>query len=106
MAEQTAGDGIRDDLEHDRGALLARRATRRQLDAIAAQCPGHQITVEIYPGRKDRYVAQAVTASAKPYLLITTDLNELSAELSGPGEHPGVVPPLPRRTPGTRNEPL
>ena len=45
-------------------------------------------------------MAQAVTASARPYLLITTDLDELSTELSGPAEHPQATP-LPRRAPGT-----
>ncbi len=66
--------------------LLARRRARQQLDTIAAQCPGHRITVAIYPGRQDRYVAQAVTASAQPYLLITPDLNELLKELGGPAQ--------------------
>jgi hypothetical protein len=66
VGEQTTRDGMRDDLEHDQAVLLARRRTRQQLNAIAAQCPGHKITVETYPDRKDRYVAQAVIASAKP----------------------------------------
>jgi hypothetical protein len=100
MAEQTTGNGTPDDLEHEQAVLLAKRRARRQLDVIAAHCPGHKITIEIYPGRKDRYVAQAVTTSARPYLLITTDLSELSAELCGPGEHPWLTS-LPRRTPGT-----
>jgi hypothetical protein len=100
VGEQTTRDGMRDGLEHDQAVLLARRRTRQQLNAIAAQCPGHRITVETYPDRKDRYVAQAVIASAKPYLLITTDLNELSTELSAPLEPPEVTQ-LPRRTPGT-----
>jgi hypothetical protein len=86
MGEQTTGDGVRTDLEQDQAVLLARRKARQQLDAIAAQCPGHRITVETYPGRKDRYVAQAVTASARPYLLITSDLKELFNELGGSGE--------------------
>jgi hypothetical protein len=86
MGEQTIGDGVRTDLEQDQAVLLARRKARQQLDTIAAQCPGHRITVETYPGRKDRYVAQAVTASAKPYLLITSDLKELFNELGGSGE--------------------
>ena len=100
MREQTTGDGNRDALEREQAVLLARRRARQQLGAIAAQCPGHTIIVETYPGRQDRYVARAVTASVRPYLLITTDLNELSAELCGPGEHPWLTP-LPRRTPGT-----
>ena len=86
MGEQTTGDGVRGDLEQDQAVLLARRRARQQLDTIAAQCPGHRITVEIYPGRKDRYVAHAVTASAQPYLLITPDLNELLNELGGPAQ--------------------
>jgi hypothetical protein len=100
MAEQRTGNGMRDDLERDQAVLLARRRARQQLDAIEALCPDYKITVEIYPGRKDRYVAQAVTASARPYLLITSDLNELSTELCGPGEH-SEVNRLPRRAPGT-----
>ena len=100
MEERTGGDGMCGDLEHDQVVLLARRRARQQLDAIAAQCPGHTITVETYPGRKDRYVAHAVTASARPYLLITADLNELSTELIGPGEHAQATP-LPHRVPGT-----
>lgn len=100
MGEQTTGDGIRDDQEREQAVLLARLRARHQVDAIAAHCPGHKITVETYPGRKDRYVAQAVTASARPYLLITTDLSEMCTELCGAGEHPWLTP-LPRRTPGT-----
>jgi D-tyrosyl-tRNA(Tyr) deacylase len=95
MAEQTDRDGTRGDLEHDQAVLLARRRARKQLDALAAHCPGHQITVETYPGREDRYVARAVTGSARPCLLITTDLSELCTELCGPGEHPWLTP-LPR----------
>jgi hypothetical protein len=91
---------MRGDLEHGQPVLLARRRARKRLDIIAAQCPGHKITVEMYPGREDRYVARALTRSARPYLLVTTDLDELSAELRGPAGHPGVTP-LPRRTPGT-----
>jgi hypothetical protein len=100
MGEQPTGKAAHDDLGDDQVVLLARRRVRQQLDTLAAQCPGHKITVETYPGREDRYVAQAITASARPYLLITTDLDELSTELCGPGEHPQFTP-LPRRAPGT-----
>jgi D-tyrosyl-tRNA(Tyr) deacylase len=99
MAEQTDGDGTRGELEHDQAVSLARRRARKQLDALAAHCPGHQITVETYPGREDRYVARAMTGSARPYLLITTDLSELCAELCGPGRRPWLTA-LPQRTPG------
>ena len=104
MAEQTDGDGLRGDLEHDQAVLLARRRARKQLDALAAHCPGHMITVETYPGREDRYVARAVTGSARPYLLITTDLSELCTELCGPGQHPWLTP-LPRRRGGVARRP-
>jgi hypothetical protein len=100
MGERMTGDDMRNGLEPDQPVLLARRRARQQLDTIAAQCPGHKITVEIYPGRRDRYVAQADTRTARPYLLITTDLNELSAELCGPAEHSKVTP-LPPRAHGT-----
>lgn len=100
MGEQTTGEGMRDDLEQDQAVLLARHRAQQQLNAIAAQCPGHNITVEIYPGRQDRYVAQAITTTARPYLLITPDLSELSAELCGTGERLQVTR-LPRRVPGT-----
>ncbi len=101
MAEQTDGDGLRGDLERDQAVLLARRRAQKQLNALAAHCPGHTITVETYPGREDRYVAQAVTGSARPYLVITTDLSELLTELCGPGEHPWLTP-LPRAGGGFR----
>lgn len=100
MGEQATGKATHDDLEPDQVVLLARRRARRQLDTLAAQCPGHKFTVETYPGREDRYVAQAVTASTRPYLLITADLDELFTELRGPDEHPQLTP-LPRRAPGT-----
>jgi hypothetical protein len=100
MADQTTRSGLRGELEHDQAVSLDRRRARRQLDAIAAQCPGHTITVETYPGREDRYVARAIIASARPYLLITTDLDELSTELGGQGEHSRATP-LPR-LPGAR----
>jgi D-tyrosyl-tRNA(Tyr) deacylase len=104
MAEQTDGDGLRGDLEHDQAVLLARRRAREQLEALAAHCPGHKLTVETYPGREDRYVAQAVTGSARPYLLITTDLSELCTELCGPGQHPWLTA-LPRRRGGVPRQP-
>ena len=102
MADQSTDGGVRGELEHDQSVLLARRRAREQLDAIAAQCPGHTITVETYPGREDRYVAHAVTASARPYLVITTDLDELGATLSGPGEHASATL-LPRHAPECRD---
>jgi hypothetical protein len=98
--QATTGDGKRGNPGHDPAVLLAECRARRQLDFIAARCPGHTITVETHPGRQDRYVAHAVTAPARPYPLITTDLDELSTELCGRSEHPQVTP-LPRSAPGT-----
>jgi hypothetical protein len=52
MAEQTTGNGTPNDLEHEQAVLLAKRRARRQLDVIAGHCPGHKITIEIYPAAK------------------------------------------------------
>jgi len=91
-------DQPRGGLEHEPSGLLAQRRIHEQITALTAQAPGHAITVEDgVPGRAPRFVAQATTSDARPYLVITTDLDELQRELTG---QPGPVP-LPRRVPGT-----
>jgi hypothetical protein len=88
----------RDGLEHEPSGLLAERRIRQQMAALTAQAPGHAISVEAgIPGRAPRFVAKAMTSDTRPYLVITTDLDELRRELTGP---PAPVP-LPRRVPGT-----
>ena len=102
MAELVTHDlCVPDALAQDRLPEPRRGENQKQLNALAAHCPGHTITVETYPGREDRYVAQAVTGSARPYLVITTDLSELLTELCGPGEHPWLTR-LPRAGGGFR----
>lgn len=76
---------------------MADQSVHELLSARAGQCPGYTITIESFPGRKDRYVTRAITASARPYLIVTADLDELRTELCGPAR----VPALPRRVPGT-----
>jgi hypothetical protein len=63
---------------------LAQRRIRDQVAALAARAPGHRLTVETYPGRRDRYVARAITPTARPYLVVTDDLSELSSALDLP----------------------
>lgn len=85
-------------LEHGPSGLLSQRRVAEQLAALATQAPGHAITVEAgIPGRAPRFVAKATTRDARPYLMITTDLDELRRELTSP---PAPMP-LPRRVPGT-----
>lgn len=85
-------------LEHEPSSLLAQRRIREQIAALTAQTPGHVITVDDgIPGRAPRFVAKATSSDARPYLVVTTDLDELRRELTGP---PAPVP-LPRRIPGT-----
>lgn len=85
-------------LEHKPSGLAAQRRIRDQIAALTEQAPGHAITVEDgIPGRAPRFVAKATTSDARPYLVITTDPDELRRELTGP---PTPVP-LPRRVPGT-----
>jgi hypothetical protein len=85
-------------LKHEPSLLLTQRRIREQLAALTAQAPGHAISVEGgIPGRAPRFVAKATTGDARPYLVITTDLDELRRELTGPP----APPPLPRRVPGT-----
>ena len=85
-------------LEHEPSGLLAQRRIREQLATLTAQATGHAITVEAgIPGRATRFVAKATTSDARPYLVITTDLDELRRELTGPP----APASLPRRVPGT-----
>lgn len=85
-------------LVHEPAGLLAQRRIREQIAALTTQAPGHAITIEDWiPGRATRFVAKARTSDARPYLVITTDLDELQRELTGPPA-PAY---LPRRVPGT-----
>jgi hypothetical protein len=55
-----------------------------QLAAIAAQAPGYLITTEHYPGRRERFVAKAISPVVHPHLVMTDDLDELFVGLLGP----------------------
>jgi hypothetical protein len=69
------------------GVRLAQGQILDQVAALAAQAPGHRLTVETIPGRGERFVARAVAPGAQPYLVITDDLTELCAELgAGTGD--------------------
>lgn len=87
----------RGSLEHEPSGLAAQRRIREQIAALTAQAPGHTITVDDgILGRATRFVAKATNGDARPYLLVTTDLDELRRELTEP---PAPVP-LPRRVSG------
>lgn len=104
MKQHDDGVMMRDDLEHQRAVEIARSHIQQQLAKIAAIAPGHEITVETYPGRRDRYVAKAIAPTAAPYLLMTDDANELYIELASP-PHTGQMIALPSGqpyAPGTR----
>lgn len=75
---------LRDLLEHERARQCAARRVREQLAVIAAQAPGHLITTKYYPGRRERFVAKAVSPMVHPHLVVTDDLDELFIELLGP----------------------
>jgi hypothetical protein len=67
---------------HDRTVQLAERRLQKQLAALADQCPDHLISTESYPGRGRRFVARARPGtSARPWLVLTPDLDELRAAL-------------------------
>ena len=82
MAQHDEGKDVGADLEHQRAAEISRRRIRQQLAEIAQIAPRHEISVESYPGRRDRYVAKAIMLGATPYLLMTDDPNELYIELA------------------------
>ena len=69
----------------DLGVRLAQRQILERVAVLAAQAPGHRLTVETVPGRGERFVARAITPAARPYLLITDDLDELYTELAAQG---------------------
>jgi hypothetical protein len=70
------------DSGRDLGLRLAQGQILERVAALAAQAPGHRLTVETVPGRGERFVARAITPAAHPYLMITDDLDELSTELA------------------------
>jgi hypothetical protein len=75
-------DDTRAALEHGGAALLVERRLQKQLAALADQCPDHLISTESYPGRGRRFVARARPGtSARPWLVLTPDLEELRAAL-------------------------
>jgi hypothetical protein len=75
-------DDTRAALEHGSAALLVERRLQKQLAALADQCPDHLISTESYPGRGRRFVARARPGtSARPWLVLTPDLDELRAAL-------------------------
>jgi hypothetical protein len=63
---------------------MVQPTTGEQIAALAAQAPGHRLTIETLPGRGDRFVARARTPTARPWLVVTDDLNELRTELALP----------------------
>jgi hypothetical protein len=87
MNQPTAGEPMDGDSGRD---VAARSAQRRMLDQVAARAPGHRLTVEAWPGRRDRFVARAITPTARPYLVVTDDLNELSSALDLPPASAGT----------------
>ena len=86
MPDGHENNALRDLLEHERARLFAARCIREQLAAIAAQAPGYLIMTEHYPGRRERFVAKAISPVVHPHLVMTDDLDELFIELLGPAE--------------------
>ncbi len=84
MPDGHENNALRDLLEHERARLFAARRVGEQLAAIAAQAPGYLITTEYYPGRRERFVAKAISPVVHPHLVMTDDLDELFIELPGP----------------------
>ena len=82
MGESAAGEPVPGDAGQDVAVQLARRRRLEQIATLVAQAPGHQLSVETWPGRGERFVAQAITLTARPYLVVTDDLDELCAELA------------------------
>ena len=77
-------NALRDLLEREGARLFAARRVREQLAAIAARAPGYLITTEYYPGRRERFVAKAISPDMHPHLVMTDDLDELLSEVPGP----------------------
>jgi hypothetical protein len=75
---------LRDLLEHERAEAVCGPARTRAVSGIAVQAPGHLITTEHYPGRRERFVAKAVSSMVHPHLVMTDDLDELFIDLVGP----------------------
>ncbi len=84
MPDGHENNALRDLLEHERARLFAARRVGEQLAAIAARAPGYLITTEYYPGRRERFVAKAISPVVHPHLVMTDDLDELFIELPGP----------------------
>jgi hypothetical protein len=78
-------NGQRSEPEHDAPTVAAHHRRRAALDTLAAQHPDHHIWTETLPGLSLRYIAQRRPGtSAQPYLVVTDDLDELSAALLAP----------------------
>lgn len=86
-------NGQHNEPEHDTPTVAALRQRRGALDTLAARHPDHHIWTETLPGRSLRYIAQRRRGtSARPYLVITDDLDELREVLSGENAHPAPSP--------------
>ena len=82
-------DDTRADLEHHEAVQLAERRARKQLATLAQEYPDHVISTETYPGRGLRFAARARPGTgARPWLVLTRDLDELRAALPGPAASP------------------
>ncbi|MGH3070131.1 MAG: hypothetical protein ACRDMI_16320 [Streptosporangiaceae bacterium] len=75
--------------DHDAPSVAALQSRRAELDTLAAQHPDHRIWTETLPGLPRRYLAQRRPGtSARPYLIMTGDLDELKAALPTPSAQP------------------
>jgi hypothetical protein len=82
-------DHTRADLEHHEAIQLAEHRARKQLAALAQQYLDHVISTESYPGRGLRFTARARAGTgARPWLVLTRDLDELRAALPAPAPGP------------------
>jgi hypothetical protein len=78
-------NGQHSEPERDAPTVAALRQRRAALDTLAAHHPDHRIWTETLPGLSLRYIAQRRPGtSAQPYLVVTDDLDELSAALLPP----------------------
>jgi hypothetical protein len=82
MVQPTAGQHPSGDSGHETPS--GHRRLREQVAALAAQAPGHRLTIETLPGRGERFVARATAPTARPWLVVTDDLDELCTELAIP----------------------